>query len=97
MAHLGTFRSWHLVYMVAVKWLVVLIRMIGIFFGLSVFELLCNLAVVFVAVYVVLPNIRLVHRRYLLHPGRGGGGRLNVVHILLLLLAGLYFHLVLNW
>ena len=37
-------------YMVAVKWLVVLIRKIEIFFGLIVFGLLCNLAVVFVAV-----------------------------------------------
>jgi hypothetical protein len=36
--------------MVAVKWLVVLIRMIAIFFGLIVFELLGNLVVVFVAV-----------------------------------------------
>jgi hypothetical protein len=24
------------------------------------------------------PNIRLARRRYLLHPGRGGGGMLNV-------------------
>jgi len=36
--------------MVVVKWLAVLIRMIGIFFGLVVFELLGNLVVVFVAV-----------------------------------------------
>jgi hypothetical protein len=36
--------------MVAVKWLAVLIRMIGIVFGLIVFELLGNLVVVFVAV-----------------------------------------------
>jgi hypothetical protein len=36
--------------MVAVKWLVVLFRMIGIFFGLSAFGLLGSLAVVFVAV-----------------------------------------------
>ena len=63
------------------KWLAVLVRKIGIFFGLIVFELLCNLAVVFVAVYVVLPNIRLVHRRYLLHLGRGGGGMMNVVRM----------------
>jgi hypothetical protein len=64
--------------MVAVKWLVVLIRKIEIFFGLIVFGLLCNLAVVFVAVLFVVPNIRLARRRYLLHPGRGGGGMLNV-------------------
>jgi hypothetical protein len=50
MVHLGTFRFWHLDYMVAVKWLAVLIRKIEIFFGLIVFGLLCNLAVVFVAV-----------------------------------------------
>ena len=36
--------------MVAVKWLAVLIRKIEIFFGLVVFGLLCNLAVVVVAV-----------------------------------------------
>ncbi len=48
--HLGTFRSENLVYIVVVKWLVVLVRKIGIFFGLTVFELLCNLAVVVVAV-----------------------------------------------
>jgi hypothetical protein len=36
--------------MVAVKWLAVLIRMIGIVFGLIVFELLGNLVVVSVAV-----------------------------------------------
>jgi hypothetical protein len=36
--------------MVVVKWLAVLSRMIGIFFGPSVFELLCNPAVVVVVV-----------------------------------------------
>jgi hypothetical protein len=36
--------------MVVVKWLAVSIRKIGIFFGLSVFELPCSLAVVVVAV-----------------------------------------------
>ena len=74
-----------------------LTQMIGIFFGLIVFELLCNLAVVFVVVCVVLPNIRLVRRRYLLHPGIGGGGRLYVARTLSLLLVGLYFHSILNW
>jgi hypothetical protein len=50
MVHLGTFRFWRLDYMVVVRWLAVLVRKIGIFFGLIVFELPCNLAVVFVAV-----------------------------------------------
>jgi hypothetical protein len=57
MVYLGTFRFWRPVYMVAVKWLAVLIRMIGIFFGLIVFELLGNLVVVFVAVCVSLLSI----------------------------------------
>jgi hypothetical protein len=50
MVHLGTSRFWHLGYMVAVSWLAVLIRKTEIFFGLNVFEFLCDLAVVFVAV-----------------------------------------------
>ena len=79
------------------KWLVVLVRKIGIFFGLTVFELPYNLAVVAVAVWFVVLKIQLAHRRYLLHPGRGGGGKLSVVYILPLLLAGLYFHLILSW
>ncbi len=79
------------------KWLAVLTRMIGIFFGLIVSELLGNLVVVFVAVCVFLPNIRLIHHRCLFHLGIGGGGRLYVARILLLLLVGLYFHLILNW
>ena len=74
-----------------------LARMIGIFFGLIVSELLGNLVAVFVAVCVFLLNIRLIHHRCLLHLGRGGGGRLYVVRILLLLLVDLYFHLILNW
>ena len=74
-----------------------LIQMIGIFFGLIVFELLCNLVAVSVAVCVFLLNIRLIHHRCLLHLGRGGGGRLYVARILLLLLVDLYFHLILNW
>ncbi len=79
------------------KWLAVLIRMIGIFSGLIVFEPLGNLVVVFAAVCVFLLSIRLIHRRCLLHLGRGGGGRLYVARILLLLLVDLCFHLVLNW
>ncbi len=87
-----------LVYIMAVRWLIVLLRMIGIFSGLIAFELLGNLvAVCFVAVYVFSLSIWLIHLRYLLHLGRGGGGRLYVVHILLLLPAGLYFHLILSW
>ncbi len=75
-----------------------LFQMIGIFFGLIAFELLGNLvAVCFVAVYVFLLSIWLIHLRYLLHLERGGGGRLYVVHILLLLLADLYFHLIPSW
>jgi hypothetical protein len=50
MVHLGTFRLWRLAYMVVVKWLAVLFRMIEIFFGLSAFELLGSLVVVFVVV-----------------------------------------------
>ncbi len=79
MVYLDTFRFLRLVYMVAVKWLAVLIRMIEIFFGLIVFELLGNLVAVFVAVCVFLLNIQLIHHRCLLHLGRGGGGRLYVV------------------
>ena len=67
--------------MVVVKWLAVLVRKIGIFFGLIVFELPYNLAVVAVAVWFVVLKIQLAHRRYLLHLGRGGGGMLNVVHM----------------
>ena len=74
-----------------------LIRTIGIFFGLIVFELLGNLVVVFVAVCVFLLSIWLIHHRCLLHLGRGGGGRLYVVRIVLLLLADLYFHLIPSW
>ena len=58
-----------------------LVRKIGIFFGLTAFELPCSLAVVVVAVQVFVLNILLVRRRYLLHFGRGGGGMLNVVHM----------------
>ena len=54
------------------------VRKIGIFFGLIVFELPYNLAVVAVAVWFVVLKIQLAHRRYLLHLGRGGGGMLNV-------------------
>ena len=74
-----------------------LIRMIGIVFGLIVFELLGNLVAVSVAVCVFLLNIRLIHHRCLLHLGKGGGGRLYVVRILLWLLVDLYFHLILSW
>ncbi len=97
MVYLGTFRFLRLVYMVAVKWLTVLIRTIGIFFGLIVFELLGNLVVAFVAVCVFLLSIRLIHHHCLLHLGRGGGGRLYVARIVLFLLAGLYFRLILSW
>ncbi len=87
-----------LVYMMAVRWLIVLLQMIGIFSGLIAFELLGNLvAVCFAAVCVFLLSIWLVRLRCLPHLGRGGGSRLYVVHILLLLLAGLYFHLILSW
>ena len=54
------------------------VRKIGIFFGLIVFGLPYNLAVVVVAVWFVVLKIQLAHRRYLLHLGRGGGGMLNV-------------------
>ena len=54
------------------------VRKIGTFFGLIVFELPYNLAVVVVAVWFVVLKIQLAHRRYLLHLGRGGGGMLNV-------------------
>ncbi len=64
--------------MVVVKWLAVLVRKIGIFFGLIVFELPYNLAVVVVAVWFDVLKIQLAHRRYLLHLGRGGGGMRNV-------------------
>ncbi len=73
------------------------IRTIGIFFGLIVFELLGNLVVAFVAVCVVSLSIWLIHLRYLLHLERGGGGRLYVERIVLLLLADLYFHLIPSW
>ncbi len=83
--------------MVEVRWLAALFRMIEIFFGLSAFELLGSLVVVcFVAVCVFLLNIWLIHLRCLLHPGRGGGGRLYVARILLLLLVDLCFHLTPN-
>ncbi len=86
-----------LVYMVAVRWLIVLFQMIGIFSGLSAFEFLGSLVVVcFVAVCVFLLNIWLIHLHCLLHLGRGGGGRLYAVRILLSLLADLYFHLILS-
>ncbi len=71
--------------------------MIGIFFGLIVFELLGNLVVVSVVVCVFLLSIRLIHHHYLLHLGIGGGGKLYVARILLSLLVDLYFHLILNW
>jgi hypothetical protein len=67
--------------MVVVTCLAVLVRTIGIFSGLIVFELPYNLAVVAVAVWFVVLKIQLAHRRYLLHLGRGGGGMLNVVHM----------------
>ncbi len=67
--------------MVVVKCLTVLFRKIEIFFGLIVFELLYNLAVVAVAAWFVVLKIQLAHRRYLLQLGRGGGGMLNVVHM----------------
>ncbi len=87
-----------LVYMMAVRWLIVLFRMIGIFSGLIVFELLGILVIVcFVAVCVFLLSIWLIHLRCLLHLERGGGGRLYVVRILLSLLADLYFHLIPSW
>ncbi|MFN9907296.1 MAG: hypothetical protein ACK56F_14450, partial [bacterium] len=97
MVYLGTFRFWRLVYMVVVKWLAVLTRMIGIFFGLIVSELLGNLVVVSAAVCVFLLSIQLIHHRCLLHLGRDGGGRLYVARILLLLLVDPCFHLILNW
>ena len=97
MVYLGTFRFWRLVYMVVVKWSSVLIQMIGIFFGLIVSEPLGNLVVVFAAVCVFLLSIQLIHHRCLLHLGIGGGGRLYVARILLLLLVDLYFRLILNW
>ncbi len=74
-----------------------LFRMIEIFFGLSAFELLGSLVVVFVVVSVFLLNIQSIHHRCLLHLGIGGSGRLYVARILLLLLVDLYFHLTLNW
>ena len=83
--------------MVAVKWLTVSIRTIGIFFGLIAFELLGNLVVVFVAVCVFSLSIWLIHLRCLLHLERGGGGRLYVVRIVLLLLVDLYSHLIPSW
>ena len=55
-----------------------LFQMTEISFGLIAFELLYNLVVVVVAVWFVVLKIQLVHRRYLLHLGRGGGGMLNV-------------------
>ena len=55
-----------------------LFQMTGIFFGLIVFELLYNLADVVAAVWFFVLKIQLVHRRYLLHLGRGGGGMWNV-------------------
>jgi len=87
-----------LVYMMAVRWLIVLFRMIGIFFGLIAFEHLGILVVVcFVAVCVFLLSISLIRLRCLLHLGRGGGGRLYAVRILLSLLVDLNFHLIPNW
>ncbi len=41
-------------------------------------------------------NIWSARPRCLLHPGRGGGGMLDVVHILLLRLAGLDFRYILE-
>jgi hypothetical protein len=67
--------------MAVVTCLLVLVRKIGIFFGLTAFVRLCSLAVVVVAVQVSVLNIVLGRRRYLLHLGRGGGGMLNVVHM----------------
>ncbi len=93
MVHLDIVRFSRLAYMVAVRWLAVLFRMIVIFFGLSAFELLGSLVVVyFVAVCVFYLRRWLIHLRCLLHLGRGGGGRLYVVRILLSLLVDLYFH-----
>ena len=75
-----------------------LFRMIGIFSGLIAFELLGNLVVAcFVAVCVFLLSIWLIHLRCLLHLGRGGGGRLYAVRILLSLLVGRNFRLIPNW
>ena len=86
-----------LVYMVAVRWLIVLFRMIGIFSGLIAFEHLGILVVVcFVAVCVFLLSILLIRLRCLLHLGRGGG-RLYAVRILLSLLVDLNFHLIPSW
>ncbi len=49
-ARLGTFRLLNSGYKAVVTCLLVLVRRIGIFFGLIAFELPCNLAVVVVAV-----------------------------------------------
>ena len=68
MVYLDIDRFSHLVYMVVVRWLAVLFRMIGIFSGLIAFELLGNLVVVyFVAVCVFSLSIWLIHLRCLLH------------------------------
>ncbi len=67
--------------MAVVTCLLVSVRKIEIFCGLTVFEPPCSLAVVVVAVQVFVSNILLVCCRYLLHFGRGGGGMLNVVHM----------------
>ncbi len=61
--------------------LFVLVQKIGIFSGLAAFELPCSLDVVVVAVWVFVLNIRSARPRCLLHPGRGGGGMLGVVHM----------------
>ncbi len=75
-----------------------LFRMIGISSGLIAFEHLGILVVVcFVAACVFLLSILLICLRCLLHLGRGGGGRLYAVRILLSLLVDLNFHLIPNW
>ena len=58
-----------------------LVQKIGIFFGLAAFELPCSRDVVVVAAWVFVLNIRSARPRCLLHPGRGGGGMLGVVHM----------------
>ncbi len=52
----------------------------GVLFGLVAFELPCSRDVVVVA-WVSVLNIRSARPRCLLHPGRGGGGMLGVVHM----------------
>ena len=58
-----------------------LVQKIVIFFGLAAFELPCSPDVVAVAAWGFVLNIRSARPRCLLHPGRGGGGMLGVVHM----------------